>query len=100
MASVDKLDELYRILEVPRTADAAAIKTSYRKLVLKYHPDKNPEDRETAEKKIRAINNAYETLVNVAKRKTLETQASVISAARARQHIPAGNTVAEQRTAD
>lgn len=101
MPSVDKLDELYKVLEVPRNADASAIKASYRKLVLKYHPDKNPEDREGAEQKIRAINNAYEVLGNMAKRQAMESQAAAINTARARGATPVGlPTVEEQRTAD
>eukprot|EP00427_Karlodinium_veneficum_P059694 CAMPEP_0169374942 /NCGR_PEP_ID=MMETSP1017-20121227/37826_1 /TAXON_ID=342587 /ORGANISM="Karlodinium micrum, Strain CCMP2283" /LENGTH=460 /DNA_ID=CAMNT_0009473793 /DNA_START=53 /DNA_END=1432 /DNA_ORIENTATION=+ len=100
MPSVDKLDELYKVLEVPRNADASAIKASYRKLVLKYHPDKNPEDREAAEQKIRAINNAYEVLGNIAKRNAMESQAAAINTARARQAPVGLPTVEEQRTAD
>ena len=38
----------------------ATIKKAYRKLVLKWHPDKHPENREEAETQIRKINNAYE----------------------------------------
>mmetsp|Transcript_8383 Transcript_8383/g.15701 ORF Transcript_8383/g.15701 Transcript_8383/m.15701 type:complete len:489 (+) Transcript_8383:98-1564(+) len=99
MVSVDKLDELYAVLEVPRNADATAIKASYRKLVLKYHPDKNPDNREASEQKIRAINNAYEVLGNTAKRKALESQAAAINIAYTR-HPTGLVTVHEQRTAD
>ena len=38
----------------------ATIKKAYRKLVLKWHPDKHPENRDEAETQIRKINNAYE----------------------------------------
>lgn len=69
------LDELYKILEVPRNADLAAVKKSYRTLVLKYHPDKNPDDREAAGKKIRDINAAYAVLGNPSKRAAQETHA-------------------------
>jgi len=100
MVSVDKLDELYAVLEVPRNADATAIKASYRKLVLKYHPDKNPDNRESSEQKIRAINNAYEVLGNTAKRKALESQAAAINIACSNKHPVGLVTVHEQRTAD
>lgn len=35
-------DDYYEILQVPQTADGALIRTSYKRLVLLYHPDKNP----------------------------------------------------------
>lgn len=43
--------DFYAQLEVGKDADAVAIKKSYRKLVLMYHPDKNPEDPAAAEEK-------------------------------------------------
>eukprot|EP00928_Gymnodinium_smaydae_P036406 TRINITY_DN25453_c0_g2_i1.p1 TRINITY_DN25453_c0_g2~~TRINITY_DN25453_c0_g2_i1.p1 ORF type:complete len:894 (-),score=97.62 TRINITY_DN25453_c0_g2_i1:65-2746(-) len=66
--------DYHKILEVDRDADDKTIKASYRKLVLKYHPDKNPEDPETAAEKIRQINDAYETLSNPTKRAAWEMQ--------------------------
>lgn len=78
MASKSGMVDLYALLEIPRNADEATIKKSYRKLVLKYHPDKNPEDREAAEEKIRAINNAYETLSNPAKRAAYQAQTAAM----------------------
>lgn len=64
----------YAAIEVPDDADGTAIKKAYRKLVLKWHPDKHPENRDEAEEKIRAINNAYETLSNPTKRATYDAQ--------------------------
>ncbi|CAE7487174.1 Parp12 [Symbiodinium natans] len=61
-------------LEVAEDADEKDIKKAYRKLVLKWHPDKHPEGRDEAEEKIRAINNAYETLSNATKRATYDAQ--------------------------
>ncbi|CAJ1365923.1 unnamed protein product [Effrenium voratum] len=64
----------YGALEVAEDADEKDIKKAYRKLVLKWHPDKHPEGRDQAEEKIRAINNAYETLSNSTKRSTYDAQ--------------------------
>lgn len=51
----------YEILNVSKTADDAEIKRSYRKLAMKYHPDRNPGDKE-AEVKFKEISEAYEIL--------------------------------------
>ncbi|CAE8637411.1 unnamed protein product [Polarella glacialis] len=64
----------YGALEVPEDAEETVVKKAYRKLVLKWHPDKHPEGRDEAEDKIRAINNAYETLGNATKRATYDAQ--------------------------
>jgi len=56
----DKRD-YYEILGVARDADASEIKKAYRKLAVKYHPDKNPDDKE-AEEKFKELGEAYEIL--------------------------------------
>ena len=53
--------DYYEILAVPKNADAAEIKKAYRKLAVKYHPDKNPGDN-TAEEKFKELGQAYEAL--------------------------------------
>ncbi|XP_076952252.1 dnaJ protein ERDJ3B-like [Bidens hawaiensis] len=58
----------YDILQVQKGASDDQIKRSYRKLALKYHPDKN-QGNEEANKKFAEINNAYEVLSNSEKRK-------------------------------
>ena len=51
----------YEILEVEQTADKTVIKKAYRTMAKKYHPDKNPGDKE-AEKKFKLCNEAYQCL--------------------------------------
>eukprot|EP00929_Paragymnodinium_shiwhaense_P073452 TRINITY_DN3742_c0_g1_i1.p1 TRINITY_DN3742_c0_g1~~TRINITY_DN3742_c0_g1_i1.p1 ORF type:complete len:1227 (+),score=309.43 TRINITY_DN3742_c0_g1_i1:134-3814(+) len=65
----------YGVLECAKEADDTTIKKNYRRLVLKWHPDKQPEaGREAAEDKIRQINDAYETLGNPFKRGQYDQQ--------------------------
>jgi len=64
----DRMKDFYEILGVEETADAAAIKKAYRGLARKYHPDKNPDDKES-ERKFKEIQEAYEILSDSEKRK-------------------------------
>lgn len=59
--------DFYETLGVERNADAAALKSAYRRLAMKYHPDRNPDDKE-AEHKFKEIGEAYETLKDPQKR--------------------------------
>ncbi|CAK0848683.1 unnamed protein product [Prorocentrum cordatum] len=70
----------YAALDIEdENADEAAIKKAYRKLVLKWHPDKHPENRDEAEDRIRNINNAYEVLSNPTKRATYDQQRKAVT---------------------
>ncbi len=59
--------DYYELLEVERTADEGTIKSSYRKLAMKFHPDKNPGNHE-AEARFKAISEAYDCLKDPQKR--------------------------------
>ena len=65
MASVEA--DYYELLEVDRTADDATIKSSYRKLAMRYHPDKNPGCKDS-EARFKAISQAYDCLKDPQKR--------------------------------
>ncbi len=60
--------DYYKILGISKTASEKGIKTAYRKLARKYHPDVNPDNKE-AEKKFKEINEANEVLSDPENRK-------------------------------
>ena len=60
--------DYYEVLGVSKSADATEIKKAYRKLALKYHPDKNPGDKE-AEEKFKEAAEAYDVLSNEEKKR-------------------------------
>src|SRR6478609_6540589 len=61
-------DELYKTLGVSKKASEDEIKKAYRKLARKYHPDRNPGDKE-AEEKFKEISAAHDVLADPEKRK-------------------------------
>lgn len=67
MASTDFKD-YYSVLGISKSASADEIKKAFRKLAVKYHPDRNP-DNKPAEEKFKEISEAYEVLGDVDKRK-------------------------------
>ena len=64
--------DYYQILGVPKTAKDAEIKSAYRKLARKYHPDLNPNNKES-ERKFKEANEANEVLSDPDKRKKYDT---------------------------
>ncbi|NWX26271.1 DNJB8 protein, partial [Notiomystis cincta] len=60
--------DYYEVLGLQNNASQDDIKKSYHKLALKWHPDKNPRNKEEAEKKFKEIVEAYETLSDPQKR--------------------------------
>ncbi|KAK9698078.1 hypothetical protein RND81_08G081000 [Saponaria officinalis] len=61
--------DYYNILKVERNATEDDLKKSYRKLAMKWHPDKNPTNKSDAEAKFKQISEAYEVLSDEKKRR-------------------------------
>ena len=70
--------DYYKILGVERKASADDIRSAYRKLAMKYHPDKNPGDKK-AEDKFKEINEAYQVLSDDQKRARYDQLGSAYS---------------------
>jgi len=64
--------DYYEVLGVQKNASEADIKSAYRKLALKWHPDKNQDKKEEAETKFKEINEAYQVLSDPKKRQTYD----------------------------
>ncbi|XP_052493104.1 dnaJ homolog subfamily C member 5-like [Budorcas taxicolor] len=67
---------LYHVLGLDKNATSDDINKSYRKLALKYHPDKNPDNPEAADR-FKEINNAHAILTDAAKRNIYDSYGSL-----------------------
>jgi molecular chaperone DnaJ len=65
--------DFYEVLGVARTASVDEIKSAYRKSALKWHPDRNPENKQEAEHKFRECTEAYAVLSDPQKRQVYDT---------------------------
>ena len=65
--------DYYQVLDVPRTASEADIKKAYRRLAMKFHPDRNPGDKE-AEENFKEAKEAYEVLTDTQKRAAFDEE--------------------------
>ena len=57
-------EDYYALLGVPKDASAEQIKKGYRKEAIRYHPDKNPNNKQAAEERFKKISKAYEVFLH------------------------------------
>lgn len=81
------IEDYYKILGVKRDANDRQLKKAYHKLALKWHPDKNPDDKENANKMFAKIAEAYETLSDETKRREYD---QILNAPPEQQHFTSG----------
>ncbi len=66
-------EDYYQVLGVDKKASADEIKKAYRKLAVKWHPDKNPNNKKASEEKFKKISEAYAVLSDEKKRQEYDT---------------------------
>lgn len=60
--------DYYAILGVPRNADEGEIRKACKKMALKWHPDRNPDNKEEAQRKFQEVAEAFEVLSDAQKK--------------------------------
>ncbi|KKY36891.1 hypothetical protein UCDDA912_g03118 [Diaporthe ampelina] len=73
MVKIDVNQDYYADLELPQSVDTETVKKQYRKLALKYHPDRNPGGEVEAGKRFTRIQAAYEVLTNPEQKQRYDT---------------------------
>ena len=61
--------DYYEVLGVDRGASQEEIKKTFRRLALRYHPDRNPQNQKQAEERFKEINEAYQVLIDESRRR-------------------------------
>jgi hypothetical protein len=89
------MGDLYAVLGVNRTATSNEIKSAYRRLARKYHPDVNSDP--AAQSKFAQINEAYHTLIDPERRRTYDRTGAASSASYTRQAANSGAARAARR---
>ncbi|WP_407428130.1 J domain-containing protein [Treponema sp.] len=84
------MEDLYKVLGIQKTATQSEIKSAYRKLAVKYHPDKNPGDK-AAEEKFKKITAAYDVLSDETKRRQYDSYRNTSDYASHTSSNPYGN---------
>ena len=72
------MKDYYNILEINKTSNKEEIKTAYKKLALKYHPDKNIDNKKVAEMKFKEISEAYEVLSDNQKKNNYDNGQNIV----------------------
>ena len=66
------MTDYYKVLDINNNATPTEIKKAYKKAALKYHPDRNPDNQEEAERKFKEISKAYQVLSDPKKRENYD----------------------------
>ncbi|XP_067629236.1 dnaJ homolog subfamily B member 6 isoform X1 [Eurosta solidaginis] len=69
--------DYYKVLDISRSATESEVKKAYKKLALKWHPDKNPDNLDEANIRFRKLSEAYEVLSDARRRKIYDARATL-----------------------
>ncbi|XP_053962129.1 dnaJ homolog subfamily B member 6 isoform X1 [Anastrepha ludens] len=69
--------DYYKVLDISQSATESEVKKAYKKLALKWHPDKNPNNLDEANKRFRELSEAYEVLSDARRRKIYDARATL-----------------------